>query len=254
MRDYKKIEADLVEFLRNYAHKSGVKNLLLGVSGGLDSAVVATLCAKALPFNSHALLMPADSSNPTNLNHAIKLCEKLKINFKILNIQNVIDAYAGTIGENLSPVRLGNLCARARMSLLYDYSASIGALVVGTSNKSELTLGYGTIFGDTACAINPIGGLYKTEIFEFAKFLKIDEEIINKAPSADLWQGQSDEAEIGYSYEKIDEILKALENFGRDKDERILNTLDQTALNEISKRVKANEFKRRMPAIAQIKG
>lgn len=254
MRDYKKIEADLIEFLRNYAHKSGVKNLLLGVSGGLDSAVVATLCAKALPSNSHALLMPTSSSNPTNLNHAIKLCEKLKINFKILNIQNVIDAYAGTIGENLSPVRLGNLCARARMSLLYDYSASIDALVVGTSNKSELTLGYGTIFGDTACAINPIGELYKTEIFEFAKFLKIDEEIINKAPSADLWQGQSDEAEIGYSYEKIDEILKALENFERDKDERILNALDKTALNEISKRVKTNEFKRRMPAIAQIKG
>ena len=250
MRDYKKIEADLIEFLRNYAHKSGVKNLLLG----LDSAVVATLCAKALPSNSHALLMPTSSSNPTNLNHAIKLCEKLKINFKILNIQNVIDAYAGTIGENLSPVRLGNLCARARMSLLYDYSASIDALVVGTSNKSELTLGYGTIFGDTACAINPIGELYKTEIFEFAKFLKIDEEIINKAPSADLWQGQSDEAEIGYSYEKIDEILKALENFERDKDERILNALDKTALNEISKRVKTNEFKRRMPAIAQIKG
>lgn len=254
MRDYKKIEADLVEFLRNYAHKSGVKNLLLGVSGGLDSAVVATLCAKALPFNSHALLMPSDSSNPMNLNHAIKLCKKLKINFKILNIQNVIDAYAGTIGENLSPVRLGNLCARARMSLLYDYSASIGALVIGTSNKSELMLGYGTIFGDTACAINPIGELYKTEIFEFAKFLKIDEEIINKAPSADLWQGQSDEAEIGYSYEKIDKILKALENFERDKDERILNALDKTALNEISKRVKTNEFKRRMPAIAQIKG
>ena len=134
------------------------------------------------------------------------------------------------------------------MSLLYDYSSSINALVIGTSNKSELMLGYGTIFGDLACAINPIGELYKSEIFEFAKHLGVDKNFINKAPSADLWDGQSDEGDIGYSYTVIDEILENLEN----NKEQVIKKFGLKAVSDIENRVVSNRFKRQMPLIVKI--
>ena len=240
MKDYESIKKILVEFLKNYiTKKSKSKNLLIGVSGGIDSAVVATLCAAAMPKNTHALIMPTNASSTKNIDDALNLCKKLGLNFKILNIQAILDAFGDSIGEDIDKLRKGNLSARVRMSLLYDYSASINALVVGTSNKSELMLGYGTIFGDLACAINPIGELYKTEIFEFAKYLGVDENIINKAPSADLWDGQSDEADIGYTYETIDEILKGIAggNLGASVDK-----FGQDTVDEIVKRVESNKL------------
>lgn len=245
MKDYENIANLSVAFLRDYALNVGAKGFILGVSGGLDSAVVATLCAKAMPEHTHALLMPTNQSSPANLNDAVGLCEHLGLKFKILNIQPIIDAFAAQIGSNLSQLRLGNLAARVRMSLLYDHSAALGALVVGTSNKSELMLGYGTIFGDTACALNPIADLFKTEIFQLARHLKINENIISKAPSADLWQGQSDEDELGYSYALIDQILAELEN--GESEREISAKFGEKATSEILKRVKNNEFKRRMP-------
>ena len=250
MKDYESIKKILVGFLKDYiTKKSKAKNLLIGVSGGIDSAVVATLCAAAMPKNTHALIMPTNASSTKNIDDALNLCKKLGLNFKILNIQAILDAFGDSIGENIDKLRKGNLSARVRMSLLYDYSASINALVVGTSNKSELMLGYGTIFGDLACAINPIGELYKTEIFEFAKYLGVDENIINKAPSADLWEGQSDENDIGYTYETIDEILKGIAggNLGASVDK-----FGQDTVDEIVKRVESNKFKRQMPLIAKI--
>lgn len=250
MKDYESIKKILVGFLKDYiTKKSKAKNLLIGVSGGIDSAVVATLCAAAMPKNTHALIMPTSASSTKNIDDALNLCKKLGLNFKILNIQAILDAFSDSIGEDTDKLRKGNLSARVRMSLLYDYSASINALVVGTSNKSELMLGYGTIFGDLACAINPIGELYKTEIFEFAKHLGVDENIINKAPSADLWEGQSDEDDIGYTYETIDEILKGIAggNLGASVDK-----FGQDTVDEIVKRVESNKFKQQMPLIAKI--
>ncbi|MCD8213670.1 MAG: NAD+ synthase [Campylobacter sp.] len=244
MRNYNHIESVLVDFLKNYLMKSGAKNLLLGVSGGLDSAVVATLCMHAMSKNTYALIMPTDASSLKNVNDAVDICNKLEIHFKILNIQNILNAFKNCIDEDLSHIRMGNLSARVRMSLLYDYSVSLNAIVIGTSNKSELMLGYGTIFGDLACAINPIGELYKTEIFEFARYLGVDDTIIQKSPSADLWEGQSDEEDIGYSYETIDRILKEIE-MGKCSNE-------EKAFNDISKRVNLNQFKRQMPLIARI--
>ncbi|MBR8462034.1 NAD+ synthase [Campylobacter sp. faydin G-140] len=251
MKDYAKIQHVLVTFIKNYVLEAGVKNLVLGISGGLDSAVVATLCTQALPSHTYALIMPTNSSNPKNLNDAIALCEKLNIKFKIIDIQSILNSYEVVIGETLSNLRKGNLSARIRMSLLYDYSAANDALVVGTSNKSELMLGYGTIFGDLASAINPIGEIYKSDIFEFARYLGVDESIINKAPSADLWDGQSDEADIGYSYGVIDEILKFIDDDGN-LVKKLDKNLDKKAVDKILNMVKSNKFKRTMPLIAKI--
>lgn len=251
MRDFKELELKLVAFLRDYCKNIGVENLLIGMSGGLDSAIVGALCAKAMPQNTHALIMPTKNSDPKNIKDATEFCQKRNIKFKILSIESILGAYQESIDTNLNNIRKGNLSARIRMSLLYDYSADIRAIVVGTSNKSELMLGYGTIFGDMACAINPIGELYKTEIFEFARYLEIDENIINKAPSADLWEGQSDEEDIGYSYEVVDEILIATKN-GEIHNKQIEEKFGKKTVQEILKRVKSNEFKRRMPLIAKI--
>lgn len=245
MKGYQKIEETLVFSLKD---KTKGKKLLLGVSGGIDSAVVATLCARAKPDETHALIMPTASSNKENMGDALNLCEKLNIKYKVLSIEGILNAFYKTIDVNLSNLRKGNLAARVRMSLLYDYSSSINALVIGTSNKSELMLGYGTIFGDLACAINPIGELYKSEIFEFAKHLGVDENFIKKAPSADLWDGQSDEGDIGYSYAVIDEILQNLEN----NKEQAIKKFGSKAVLDIENRVVSNRFKRQMPLIVKI--
>ena len=245
MKEYQKIEETLVFSLKD---KTKDKQLLLGVSGGIDSAVVATLCARAKPNETHALIMPTASSSKQNMDDALNLCKKLNIKYKVLAIDDILNAFYKTIDVNLSNLRKGNLAARVRMSLLYDYSSSINALVIGTSNKSELMLGYGTIFGDLACAINPIGELYKSEIFEFAKHLGVDENFIKKAPSADLWDGQSDEGDIGYSYAVIDEILQNLEN----NKEQAIKKFGLKAVLDIENRVVSNRFKRQMPLIVKI--
>jgi NAD+ synthase len=138
------------------------------------------------------------------------------------------------------------------MSVLYDISARENSLVVGTSNKSELLLGYGTIFGDLACAINPIGDIYKSDLFELAKYLGVNDNILKKAPSADFYEGQSDEADLGYSYSKIDSLLKKMIDENRSKDELLALGFEDEFIETIKKRVKINEFKRRLPIVAKI--
>ncbi|WP_169776616.1 NAD+ synthase [Campylobacter mucosalis] len=249
MRDYQKVVQILVDFLRDYLEKSGAKNLLLGVSGGIDSAVVATLCKLATP-QTHALLMPTSASNPQNLKDGLWLCENLGIEYQVIDIEPIINAYEKSANVSFDNMRKGNLSARIRMSLLYDRSATLNALVVGTSNKSEIMLGYGTIYGDLACAINPIANLFKTEIYELAKYLKVHQNFITKAPSADLWQGQSDEADLGYSYAKLDEVLSFIDKHGykalKDKFD------DEILINLVISRIEKNMFKTRMPTIAEI--
>lgn len=250
MKDYKDISLKLQKFLSQYLQNSGAKNFVLGVSGGLDSAVVATLCAMIDPSKTHALIMPTSSSNSTNLKDALNLCKKLNIKHKIIEIEPIVQSFRAVIGEDLSNLRNGNLAARIRMSLLYDYSSSINALVVGTSNKSELMLGYSTIYGDLAYALNPIGELFKSEIFEFAKFLNIDEAIISKPPSADLYEGQSDEAEMGYAYSQIDKVLKEIENGYLKND--LIAKFDKDIVEMVLTRMQKNKFKLTMPPIAKI--
>lgn len=250
MKDYQNINLKLQNFLTDYLSKSGAENFVLGVSGGLDSAVAATLCASVKPKNTYALIMPTKFSNKENLKDALELCKKLEIEYKVIEIEPILESFKVQIPSNLTNTRLGNLSARVRMCLLYDYSASINALVVGTSNKSEIMLGYSTIYGDSAYALNPIGELFKSEIFEFAKFLGIDERIINKPPSADLWDNQSDEADIGYNYLTLDEVLKLVAD-GLTKDE-LMRIFDAKLVDTIFTRMSANAFKLKMPPIASI--
>lgn len=224
MRDWTKNIKSMCDFLYTQTNNAGLSSVVLGLSGGVDSAVVAKLCVEVFKDKATALLMPSSTSNPRNLLDARNFATSIGIK----HIEIPIAPFEAQMREKLLPsfghkdftnvneldnLRIGNFCARVRMAILYDFSLANGALVVGTSNKSEIFLGYGTIFGDLACAINPIGGLFKSEIFALAKELGIPQAIIDKPPSADLFENQSDEADLGYSYTQIDEFLCAFEAF-----------------------------------------
>ncbi|EHU8411726.1 NAD+ synthase [Campylobacter jejuni] len=245
--DWQKITEKMCDFIQEKVKNSQSQGVVLGLSGGIDSALVATLCKRALKENVFALLMPTQISNKANLEDALRLCADLNLEYKIIEIQSILDAFIKQ-SENTTLVSLGNFAARIRMSLLYDYSALKNSLVIGTSNKSELLLGYGTIYGDLACAFNPIGSLYKSEIYALAKYLNLHENFIKKAPSADLWENQSDEADLGFSYAKIDKGLKVLET----NDEKLLRTLDPSLIAMLKNRMQKNAFKGKMPEILEI--
>ncbi|AXL45205.1 NAD+ synthase [Campylobacter jejuni] len=245
--DWQKITEKMCDFIQEKVKNSQSQGVVLGLSGGIDSALVATLCKRALKENVFALLMPTQISNKANLEDALRLCADLNLEYKIIEIQSILDAFIKQ-SENTTLVSLGNFAARIRMSLLYDYSALKNSLVIGTSNKSELLLGYGTIYGDLACAFNPIGSLYKSEIYALAKYLNLHENFIKKAPSADLWENQSDEGDLGFSYAKIDDGLKALET----NDEKLLRTLDPSLIAMLKNRMQKNAFKGKMPEILEI--
>lgn len=247
------IKKQLIDFLQSEVQKTGLEKVTVGISGGLDSAVVAILCKEAFGNNMNGVLMPSQYSSNSSILDAKELCEKFDISYEIVNIAPMVEAYYCTQNNNTNanPLRIGNYSARMRMSVLYDISARENSLVVGTSNKSELLLGYGTIFGDIACAINPIGELYKSDEFDFAKFIGVTDNIINKKPSADLWEGQNDEDDMGYSYKDMDRVLKMLVDNNIPKEE-ILKTEDKVMVESIIKRMNANSFKGKLPTIASI--
>ena len=250
MNKIKNIKQNLISFLKEEVLKTGLKKITLGLSGGLDSAVVAVLCKEVFDDNLNCVLMPSQFSSKASIDDAVELCKKFDIKYEIVSIEPMLSAYLKNMQE--SSLRIGNFSARLRMSVLYDISARENSLVVGTSNKSELLLGYGTIFGDLACALNPIGNIYKSDLFEFAKYLGVNDSIVNKAPSADFFEGQSDEADLGYSYAKIDSLLKNMIDENRSKDELLALGFEDEFIEDIKKRVKINEFKRKLPIIAKI--
>ncbi|MEO1922902.1 MAG: NAD+ synthase [Nautiliaceae bacterium] len=247
MKKWKLIEEFLIRFIKEEITKTGLKKGICGLSGGIDSAVVAVLAKKALGNNFKAFMLPSQYSSESSIKDAKELCEKFEIEYEIISIAPLLKAYP--IDDR---IRFGNFSARMRMAILYDKSAELGALVIGTSNKSELMLGYGTLYGDLASALNPIGDLYKTEIFEFAEFLGVPESIINKPPSADLWEGQSDEAELGYSYAQIDPVLEDFVD-NRATKEELLKKYDSQLVEFVLKKVYQNQFKRKLPVIAKLK-
>jgi NAD+ synthase len=244
----KLIKKYLIKFIQEELYKTGLKKAMCGLSGGIDSAVVAVLAKEALGDNFKAILLPSQHSSKESISDALLLCNKFKIKNETISIAPLLEAYP--IHNN--NLRKGNFSARMRMAILYDKASEIGGMVIGTSNKSELLLGYGTIFGDLASAFNPIGDLYKSEIFEFAKFLGVNEEIISKPPSADLWEGQSDEEELGYSYKEIDTVLEKFVDERWTKEE-LLTQYDKNLVDMIIKRIYQNQFKRKMPIIAKLK-
>ena len=249
----KEVHNELVEFLRENFKKAGFSKAVLGLSGGIDSALVAYLLRDALgKENVLAIMMPYKSSNPDSLNHAKLVIEDLKINSKTIEITDMIDAYFKNEKEATS-LRMGNKMARERMSILFDYSSKENALVVGTSNKTEIYLGYSTQFGDSACALNPIGDLYKTNIWDLSRYLKIPNELIEKKPSADLWEGQTDEQEMGLTYKEADQVLYRMLEENKTVEEVLTEGFNKDLVDNIVRRMNRSEYKRRMPLIAKIK-
>ena len=251
MKNWEKIKQDLISFLKEEVAKTGLNKVTVGLSGGLDSAVVAILCKEAFGDNLNCVLMPSQFSSKSSTDHAIEVCEKFNIKYEIISIEPMVSAFINNMDED--KLRIGNFSARMRMSVLYDVSSREKSLVVGTSNRSEILLGYGTIFGDIACAINPIGEIYKSDEFEFAKYLGVPESILGKAPSADLWEGQSDEDELGHTYKEMDDLLKAMIDENKSKDELLKLGFEEVFIDKISYRVKANAFKGKLPTIAKIR-
>lgn len=210
--DYPREIERIACFMREYLSISQTQGYLLGVSGGMDSALVQALAVHALGKDKvKAIIMPYKNSNPNSEADAMKLCKTLNVDAKVIDISPMVDAYYSAVAPDASALRKGNFMARIRMNILFDLSAEYRYLVLGTGNKSEWLSGYFTQFGDAACALEPILHLYKTETYEMAKYFPIPREILDKTPSADLWEGQSDEQEMGISYLELDAILFALE-------------------------------------------
>jgi len=250
MINWQNIKEQLIYFLQDEVKKAGLDKVTVGLSGGLDSAVVTVLCKEAFKDNLNCVLMPSQFSSKQSSIDAIELCKKFDIKYETISIAPMVEAFIPNMQDD--KLRIGNFSARMRMSTLYDVSAREKSLVVGTSNKSEILLGYGTMYGDTACAINPIGQMYKSDEFEFAKFLGVTDSIINKAPSADLWEGQSDEDELGYSYKQMDDVLKLLVDEKKSKEELISLGFEEKLINMLEYRMKSNAFKGKLPTIANI--
>lgn len=250
MKKYALIENFLVKFLKDEVYKTGLKNAVIGLSGGIDSAVVAVLAQKAFGDSLLAVMLPSSGSSPSSFDDASELCKKFDIKNSSVYIGDLVDSYFND--KDKTNLRLGNFSARMRMSVLYDLSASKSALVLGTSNKSELLLGYGTIFGDLASAINPIGDMYKTEVFEFAEHLGVSKSIIQKPPTADLWEGQSDENDLGFSYAQLDLALKAFVDERLSKKELLEKGFDSELIELITTKIYQNQFKRKLPIIAKL--
>ena len=251
MNKYQTIENYLVKFLQDEVRKAGFSKVVLGISGGVDSAVVAVLAHKAFKDNLLGIMLPASTSSHASLEHATELCQKFGIRVEKIPVGPLVDTYFHD-KKDASKLRIGNFSARMRMSVLYDISARENALVLGTGNKSEILLGYGTIFGDLACAINPIGELYKTEIFELAAHLGVPHSILTKAPSADLWEDQSDEGEFGFSYAQIDQVLSAHMEEGKNKEALLSSGYNLELVEMVLERIASNRFKGKLPTIADL--
>jgi NAD+ synthase len=237
-----------VAFIRRQVQDAGMQNLVVGLSGGIDSAVTAALCVQAVGAKHvSGLMLPYRLSHPDSLNHATILAETLGIQTHVIDISPMVDAYFETYEPEADSLRRGNRMARERMCVLYDYSAKYNALVAGTGNRSELLIGYCTQYGDSACAFEPIGHLYKTEVKEIARILGVPEAIIEKHPTADLWEGQTDEDEMGITYVRLDAILHQLYDRNRTLEEILALGFSSEEIGLVQRMYTRSSFKREMP-------
>lgn len=255
-KDFSKLTDNLVKFIKVEMAKTGLNKAVLGLSGGIDSAVVAALCVKALgKDNVTGICMPYRTSNPSSLNDAVAVAENLGINRRTLEISETVDAFANSSmvdDDKNRAIRLGNIMARVRMITLFDYSSADASIVFGTGNKSEIFLGYFTLFGDAASAINPIGSVYKTHIFEVAKQLGLPQQVITKAPSADLFEGQTDENEIGFSYIEMDPVIYALTELNMTPAEVVKEGYSEKLVKIVNSRMKSMAYKLKVPIISPV--
>ncbi len=239
-------------FIRTEVQRTGRSRVVLGLSGGIDSAVAAYLAVSALgPLSVVAIVMPYRSSSPDSVSDAESVIGALGILGEKVDISPLVDGFDRVSGK-VSRLRLGNVMARARMMVLYDRSEQYGALVLGTSNKTELLLGYGTLWGDLASALNPLGDLYKTQVRAIAEHLGVPAPIRRKPPSADLWPRQSDEADLGFSYERVDRLLALLVDARLDREAAVAAGFDREMVDRVARLVVRSQFKRRPPIIAKV--
>ncbi len=250
--DAEAVADTLATFISSAIDGPGLDGAVIALSGGLDSAVSAYLTARAIePEHFRAYNMPYATSNPDSQAHARLVAEQLGIEFAAIEITPQIDAYFARYPD-ASGLRRGNKMARERMSIIYDMAAIHHAMVVGTGNRTEAMLGYTTMWGDMAAGIAPIGNLYKTQVRQLAAHLGVPQVVIDKPPSADLWQGQTDEGELGLTYEQADWILYNLLDLKQDPDAVASDIVDADAVRKVISRMERSSFKRQMPPACDI--
>ena len=250
------------EFIRGQLRQAGFERAVLGLSGGIDSALVAFLAAEAIgPERLRCVMMPYRTSSPASQGDAESVVSALGCASELVEITAMVDGYFGADGVpgaggadalEASALRRGNFMARMRMATLYDRSVTWRGLVVGTGNKTESLIGYTTLFGDSACAFNPIGDLYKSQVRQLSAAIGVPAAVIRKAPSADLWPGQTDEAEAGFSYPVLDRLLYWRVDRRRDADELVAMGYDRALVERVDRMVAGAEFKRQVPPIAKL--
>ncbi len=242
----------LTGFIKSELNRVGFSKAVIGLSGGIDSALSLALTAEAIgKENVLAVRMPYKASSQDSLDHAQLCIDKFSVQSLTIPITEMADPLIA-LDPEMSKTRKGNIMARCRMIVLYDQSEAFGGLVVGTSNKTEILLGYSTIFGDSASALNPIGDLYKTQVRQLSRAMGVPNEIIDKAPSADLWTNQTDEDELGFSYAEVDKLFYLLIDQRYRAEECIEAGFDRDFVYDVIKRVRQNQFKRMMPPIAKV--
>jgi NAD+ synthase len=242
----------LAGFIKSEITRVGMSRAIINLSGGLDSALSCALAVEALgKENVLALRLPYRASSPDSLEHAQLLIDQLGIQSKTIEITDMVEPLF-KIDPKISKLRKGNIMARARMIVLYDQSEVFKALPVGTSNKTEILLGYSTLYGDSASAMNPIGDLYKTQIRQLSRAMHIPAPIIDKPPSADLWADQTDEKELGFTYEEVDKLLYLLVDQRYSPQEAVEAGFDEAFVQTVTARIRRNQFKRMQPPIAKV--
>jgi NAD+ synthase len=242
----------IAEFIRGQLRQAGFERAVLGLSGGIDSALVAYLVAESIGAERLlCVLMPYRTSSPASRADAETVAAALGARSEVVDISPMVDAFFDSDPE-APPLRRGNFMARQRMAVLYDRSVTFGGLVVGTGNKTEALIGYTTHFGDDASAFNPIGDLYKSQVRQMAVAIGVPEAIIRKAPSADLWPGQTDETEAGFSYPELDRLLFWRIDKRRSIEEVVALGYERATVERVDRMVAGAEFKRQVPPIAKL--
>jgi NAD+ synthase len=242
----------IVRFLRDETRRHGFHRVVIGLSGGLDSSLTAMLAAEALgPAGVRCVALPYRESHPESLAGAEEVARRSGMPLETVSITGMADPYLATLPEK-DRIRRGNVLARLRMVVLYDLSARDGALVIGTSNKTELLLGYTTLWGDSACALLPIGDLYKTQVRELARHVGVPEAILARPPSADLWADQTDEGELGFTYEAVDRLLVRMVDDRIEPDRLVEEGFDPALIRQVRRTIRLSQFKRRLPPVAKL--